>query len=87
MHSHLKEYPVSYTSGRISSVDQYHYSGNEQIKHRINHYDKNQSVLINNNEPGQKIKQQMDDSAIDQIPVITENVPHYNANTYDCSHE
>ena len=43
--------------------------------------------LITNHSRQEFIKQQMDDSAIDQIPVITENVPHYNANTYDCSHE
>ena len=72
---------------RCCPVDQDHYYSCDQIKDCIDRHNKGHSVLINNNECVQEVKQQMDDSTIDQIPMLSENISHNNAYTYDCPHE
>ena len=69
------------------SVDQNRYPCSKQIQHRIDCQSGSQAVLIKNNERIQEVKQQMNNSTIDQISVPSENISHDNAYTYDCSHE
>lgn len=72
---------------RCCPVDQDHYYSGDQIKDCIDRHNNGHFVLINNNECVKEVKQQMDDSTIDQIPVLSENISHNNAYTYDCTHE
>ena len=72
---------------RLASVDKNHYSRSKQIEDCINHQGKNPTLLINNYECIQKVKEQMDDSTVNQISVLSENVSHNNAYTYDSPHK